>query len=282
MIMLKKTISLLFLLSLNNFVQASNSSDNFIDINGEKIHYEIKGTKGPWIILVHGVASGEWAFNPIYEPISRYARVVRYTRSGLGDSSYKSKNKSFDSIVDELASFIKKLDIKGSMILAGHSYGGLIIRSYTNRYQPNVKGLMFLDTTFEDYFPVLEPLLPNARVIERDDYESNYTAKTSQAKKDEIESMFKVWNSPQRWNYWFKPLPPVVTTVITSLKIADTPIRGTKEIMQARYEVQSKLLKNASVATHIGLQGAGHYVQRDNPEIVIEAFKTLIKLSEEQ
>ena len=278
--LLQKSICLILLLSFINFIQAHSSSDNFIDINGDKIHYEIKGRKGPWIILVHGVGSDERAFNSIFEPVSEYARVVRYTRSGLGESSYKAKSKSLDSIVDELASLINKLDIKEPMILAGHSYGGLIIRSYISRYQPNVKGLMFLDTTFEDYFPILEPLLPNARVIERNDYESNYTTKTSQAKKDEIESMFKVWNSPERWSDWFKPLPPVVTTVITSLKIIDAPIRGTKEIMQARYVVQSKLLKHATIATHIGLKGAGHYVQRDDPEIVIEAFKTLIKLSE--
>jgi len=278
--LLQKSICLILLLSFINSIQAHGSLDNFIDINGDKIHYEIKGSKGPWIILVHGVGSDERAFDSIFEPVSEYARVVRYTRSGLGESSYKAKSKSLDSIVDELASLIKKLDIKEPMILAGHSYGGLIIRAYISRYQPNVKGLMFLDTTFEDYFPILEPLLPNARVIERNDYESNYTTKTSQAKKDEIESMFKVWNSPERWSDWFKPLPPVVTTVITSLKVLDAPIRGTKDIMQARYMAQSKLLKHATIATHIGLNGAGHYVQRDNPEIVIEAFKTLIKLSE--
>ena len=43
--------------------------------------------------------------------MSKFTTAIRYSRAGLGNSSYANKNKDFDTIVYELESLINALNI---------------------------------------------------------------------------------------------------------------------------------------------------------------------------
>jgi hypothetical protein len=88
--------------------------------------------------------------------------------------------------------------------------------------------LLSIDPTFEDYFTVLEPFEPNARKIERSEFEAWFNQYPT--KKDEVASLFEVWNSPEKWENWFSYPSYIPHFVLTSLKIEASPLSGSNEI----------------------------------------------------
>ncbi|MBX9733227.1 MAG: alpha/beta hydrolase [Chitinophagaceae bacterium] len=146
----------LFLFSLESLCQ------DFIKINGNQINYEKKGSGSPTIVMVSGYGGALNTFDSVFTKLSKLTTVVRYSRAGLGKSSYENISKDFDNMVLELESLIQNLSIDEQIVLIGHSYGGLIIRSYAKRHPEKVCGLLFDDSTFEDYFERLTPIEKDA------------------------------------------------------------------------------------------------------------------------
>ena len=105
-------------------------SQDFVMINKEKIHYEIKGSGEPWIVLVTGLGMELNEFDSIFYDLSKETTVLRYSRAGNGRSSYNNKRDDFDETVNKLELLINELNVPEPFILSGHSYGGLIIRAY--------------------------------------------------------------------------------------------------------------------------------------------------------
>ncbi|VAV85272.1 hypothetical protein MNBD_BACTEROID02-1577 [hydrothermal vent metagenome] len=251
-------------------------AQDFVIVEQDSIEYEIKGSGEPWIVLVSGVGSSLSAYNSVFDSLSQYTTVVRYSRAGLGKSSYNINRKHFDEMVGELEALIDILKVPNHFILGGHSYGGLFIRAYAAKNPTKVDGLLSIDPTFEDYFTVLEPFKPNARQIERSEFTARFNQFT--ARNDEVKSLFEVWNSPEKWKNWFSYPSNIPHFVLTSLKIEASPLRGSKEIMKARYEAQNRTIINSDINMQIGVSNARHYLQVDRPELTIDAFKMLINL----
>lgn len=251
-------------------------AQDFVIVEQDSIEYEIKGSGEPWIVLVSGVGSSLSAYNSIFDSLSQYTTVVRFSRAGLGKSSYNINRKHFNGMVEELEALIDILKVPNHFILGGHSYGGLFIRAYAAKNPTKVAGLLSIDPTFEDYFTVLEPFEPNARQIERSEFTARFNQFT--ARNDEVESLFEVWNSPEKWKNWFNYPSSIPHFVLTSLKIETSPLRGSKEIMKARYEAQNRTIINSDINMQIGVSNARHYLQTDRPELTIDAFKMLINL----
>ena len=254
------------------------SAQQFTLINGNQIQYEIKGTGQPAIIFVAGYGGPLASFDSVFTKVSEFTTVVRYSRAGLGNSSYANKNKDFDTIVNELETLINVLQIQKPIVLVGHSYGGLIIRSYAKRHPTSIAGLLFDDAAFEDYFKRLSPIKQNAQSLELKDHDIVMKKYPVQAMDDEFRSLWKVWHSPGKWNKWFEPMPSVPTVVLTSMKIADTSLRANSQLMDARYAAHSVWTKNKPFSMQTGMSNAGHFIHKDAPSIFVESVEILLKV----
>lgn len=257
-------------------VANSISAQEFMPINGNQIQYEKKGTGQPAVIFVAGYGGPLASFDSVFDKVSKFTTAIRYSRAGLGNSSYANKNKDFDTIVYELESLINALNIQQPFVLVGHSYGGLIIRSYAKRHPSNIAGLLFDDATFEDYFNRLTPLKINAESLELKGHDIVKKKYPSQARDDEFKSLWKVWHSPDEWKKWFEPMPSVPTVVLTSMKIADSSLRANQQLMDARYLAQSQWTKNKPFSMQIGVSNAGHFIHKDTPSIFVESVAMLL------
>ena len=64
-----KSTTLLFALA-TTFVAPLGSSEDFVTVDGNEIHYEIKGSGTPWIVLVTGNGLGLNSLDPIFDDLS--------------------------------------------------------------------------------------------------------------------------------------------------------------------------------------------------------------------
>lgn len=125
-----------------------------VSINGHDIHVFAKGEGDATIVFLSGFGTpSPYAdFYPLYDDISKYARIVVPERPGYGYSKETLKPRDIDSIAQELHESLSKAGESPPYILVAHSLGSLEAIRYTQLYKDEVKGLVMIDAGNPEYY----------------------------------------------------------------------------------------------------------------------------------
>ncbi len=88
---------------------------------------------GPVVVLLHGIASSAVTFDFLVPLLSPRFRVVALNLYGCGNSPAPDLDYTVDDHVDSVVRTLKKLRIRGPIILVGHSMGALIAARFAAR-----------------------------------------------------------------------------------------------------------------------------------------------------
>lgn len=94
-------------------------------VNGVRLAYEVAGTSGPPLVLVHGSWGSHASWAPVVPALAEHARVVTYDRRGHSDSERPAGQGSFREDVVDLAALIEHLGIAPAWVV-GNSAGAVI------------------------------------------------------------------------------------------------------------------------------------------------------------
>ena len=121
-----------------------------IDIGGRRLHLYSTGEGEPTVVLESGAGgfSLEWAL--VQQGVAGFARVVSYDRAGYAWSDPGPTPRTMQQIARELHDALGRADIKPPYVLVGHSYGGLVVRTFAQRYPDEVAGMVLVDSSHED------------------------------------------------------------------------------------------------------------------------------------
>lgn len=84
--------------------------------------------------------------------VAETSRVCAYDRAGYGWSEPQTSARTAQEISIELHLLLKEADIEPPYILAGHSFGGILIRTFTALYPDEVMGLVLIDSAHPNQF----------------------------------------------------------------------------------------------------------------------------------
>ena len=250
---------------------------SFVMIGGNRIHYELQGRGQPYIVLVSGIGSSLNVWDSVSPQLTRLTTTLRYSRPGLGLSTFTGTDKrTLDDVVRELGKLLEKLHVPKPFVLVGHSYGGLIVRAFAGAHPDQVAGLLLVDSTFENYYAVLEKIEPRARDIEMKSWESwLQELPAGSAARLEVEAMFAIWDKRSPWNN--QAASKIPTFVLTSVKLApDEPLRNTEQLMQARYDTHQKWMNTLTWSMHVSTPKSGHFIQDEEPSLLVQAANMLL------
>jgi pimeloyl-ACP methyl ester carboxylesterase len=121
-----------------------------IDIGGRRLHLYETGQGSPTVVLEAGIAATSLSWRPVQSEIAKFARVVSYDRAGLGWSDAASTPLTLTRLVDDLHSLLDCAHLPQPYILVAHSFGGLIVRAYARRYPEAVAGAVLVDVLRPD------------------------------------------------------------------------------------------------------------------------------------
>ena len=99
-------------------------------------------------VLVHGGGHGGWC----YQPVARILRAAGHdvytpTLTGLGERSHLLRpDIDLDMQIEDVVQVLKFEDLH-DVILAGHSYGGMVITGVADRALDRIAWLVFLDAS---------------------------------------------------------------------------------------------------------------------------------------
>jgi pimeloyl-ACP methyl ester carboxylesterase len=115
-----------------------------ISVNGHSFHILERG-QGPSVVLESGIAGTSLSWTLLQDKLAAQSRVVSYDRAGLGWSDPADRPRSLTNAVDDLHRLLGAAGLPQPYILVGHSYGGLIVRQFASLYPREVKGLVLVD-----------------------------------------------------------------------------------------------------------------------------------------
>lgn len=128
-----------------------------VDIRSGRLHLHLQGDTGPVVVLESGLAASSVSWALVQPKLARFARACSYDRAGLGWSSAPSRPKTLHETVADLHALLSEARLPGPYILAGHSFGALLVRAFTHTYPDQVAGLVLVDPVSIAYWANCTP-----------------------------------------------------------------------------------------------------------------------------
>ncbi|WP_313799667.1 alpha/beta hydrolase [Cytobacillus sp.] len=239
------------------------TKEMFVKISDCKLYAKLWGDNNgkPTVIMDAGYGDFSKAWDSVIGDISLLSNVLIYDRAGLGKSETSSNPRTSREMVKELKELLIKAKIKPPYILVGHSFGGVNMRMFATEYQNEVCGLILVDSTPEDYKERFLPTMSqdfqqayNKQFV----YEGNY---------DEfMESLKQLKETRLKLN-----VPLIVLS-------AGKKAHYSKESQELWNEMQREILEISSDGELVIAQNSAHYIQNDEPELVVSAINKLIDI----
>ena len=98
-------------------------------------------------VIVHGAFGGAWSWNKLVVPLLRQAghEVHAVTLTGLGDRDHlATPDTDLNTHIQDVVNVLFYEDLH-NVILAGHSYGGMVITGVADRVPERLQQLVYLD-----------------------------------------------------------------------------------------------------------------------------------------
>ena len=235
-----------------------------------QFHYNVFGKGQPTIVIEAAMGDDSESWEDIQAKLSHFATVVTYDRLGLGKSQSTTMPRTVANFANDLDEFLTTENISPPYILMGHSLGGFIIRKYQNDHPEKVVGMILVDPLHEYQYEMLMAIKTKA------DQEKT---------KSEVQEFYQnqplgVQNEFKEYHYncqVMQKLPfamDLPITIIASLMVNESV---TKEERLVKKELFENWKKDAPQIKTIYTTKSGHYIQDTEPELILDAVKSMIK-----
>jgi pimeloyl-ACP methyl ester carboxylesterase len=128
-----------------------------VDVGPYRLHLECTGSRGPTVVLEPGGGGSAASMGLIAPAVTRDSKVCVYDRAGRGWSDPAASPPDGAQIATDLHRLLDRAHVPGPYVLAGHSFGGLYVRTYAAKYPGEVAGLVLVDSTAAKNNPVSPP-----------------------------------------------------------------------------------------------------------------------------
>src|SRR3954449_4805098 len=128
-----------------------------VDVGPYRLHLQCTGSRGPTVVLEPGGGGSAASLGLIAPAVARDSRVCVYDRAGRGWSDPAVSPPDGAQIATDLHTLLNRAHVPGPYVLAGHSFGGLYVRTYAAKYPNDVAGLVLVDSTASHPPPVSSP-----------------------------------------------------------------------------------------------------------------------------
>jgi len=283
-----------------------------IDVDdGYSLHLNCSGKGSPTVILEAALGGTSLDWSLVQPKIAEFTRVCSYDRAGYGWSDAGATPRTSEQIVKELKALLTKAGINSPYILVGHSFGGYQTRLFADKFADEIAGVVLVDASHENQISYLPPekfqaemrqmdiarltapfgvmrLAGNLNLLpaEFEAFMKKYPAELQPA----LRSFFYNGNQFNAWKAELDAsetsaaqvrkagsLKNIPLAVITAGALQFPPGIDAKQANQKWMERQAQLTKISLSGKHIVAEKSDHYVQLDEPEIVIDTVRGLVE-----
>ena len=234
-----------------------------IDVGGYRLNLRCLGEGSPVVVLDAGAGDNQETWEWVVPEVRKFTKVCSYDRAGLGRSDAGPTPRTSERIVVELHALLSRAGVRGPYVLAGHSFGGLNVRLYAARHPELVAGLVLVDATPDEY-PAVE-----ADLLDRASREKLRTSLSlaPPAYEDELASLAESAASVRAAGPVTAP-----TRILTAVHRDDS-----EEFRAVWSDLQRRMAEGFPRAVQVIAETSDHYIQFDQPELVVAAIRELVE-----
>ena len=119
-----------------------------VDIGGARLEAVVAGSGPVTVVFENGLATALEAWDTVASPVAERTRTLRYDRRRAAHSGDVPARTAADMAAD-LRALLAALAISPPYVLVGHSWGGVVARTFVHAYPAEVAGLVLVDATHE-------------------------------------------------------------------------------------------------------------------------------------
>lgn len=261
--------------------------DNFIEINGIKIHYLRTGGKKPHMLMLHGMSDNGACWSRVARELEKDYDIIMVDQRGHGKTVVKETDFSIEMLADDAAALIDGLGLEKPVVI-GHSMGGQATTYLASKYPEKVSKAILEDPAyFLNFFYKfgIRLLLPFFLRNGRKDGNKTVEALKEKCKKNDpnwVDEDVEPWAiSKQQFGLnlqngklgkvkvlvdWKKLIPKIECPTLMII-----PSTGVLSIGRARK--LSPFFKDCEIEY---IENSGHSVRRDQYEKYIQAIKQFL------
>lgn len=116
-----------------------------VDVGGFRLHLHCTGEGSPTIVLDAALGASSVSWSLVQPELARLTRVCSYDRAGFGWSDPGPMPRTAGRIANELRTLLGGGGAPPPYLLVGHSFGGLVMLIFAQRFKSDVAGLVLVD-----------------------------------------------------------------------------------------------------------------------------------------
>jgi pimeloyl-ACP methyl ester carboxylesterase len=229
-----------------------------VTVDGRQVELATAGTGGGATVVFEAGLGEDWThWDEVASEVARHTRVFAYSRPGFGASDPYTTPRDPRTIVQELRALLASQGYAPPYIVVGHSMGGGYMELFAKAHPDEVEGAVLVDSRPGDFLAVCEAMqFANCGISESllatqaPAMVAEYHAYTTAS--EEIRAAGTFGSYPVR--------------VLTATDHPD----WTMEVDALWESMHRSLAAEAADGEQITVQGAGHHIQLDRPDVVVD------------
>ncbi len=280
---------------------------DMVRVNGHSLHVVVKGSGRPTVVFESGIdPGGHLSWGPVQDPVTAFSTTISYDRSGVLWSELGDRDKTCDSMASDLEALLTTTGVPEPYILVGHSAAALIFRCFVSRNAGRVAGIVLVDPSHPDLLTQLPdevvndalplpPWLANllnqlgvVRLINRFSYPGLHpndaiNRRVQALSGRGLEGVYLEMNGAKQLASDasrapdFGALPLVVVSGAKAGRfdnVVDEPAIA-RRADEAWERLQGESAALSEQGRRVISPDSGHYVQLEDPELVVEIIKSM-------
>jgi len=225
----------------------------------------------PTVILIPagGRTAKDWS--SVQPGVSGFTRVCSYDHANFGESDKAPVQlQSVEEVVDDLHAWLQASGEKPPLILVSHSNAGFYARGFVTRYPREAAGLVFVDSSHEEQAVRLHELDPEGPPL------------------NDLTARIGWYTKPGEHLQWRTELPLIVLGRGTPFEHtardgSDSKTNRMNDQQWLAWDriwrgLQQDLACRSTRGEFRIAEKSGHWIQRDQPDLVIQAIKDVSQL----
>jgi pimeloyl-ACP methyl ester carboxylesterase len=237
-----------------------------INVGDHRLSLDCDGDAKHWGTVVLSAGGGrteeDWA--KVQPAVAKFARVCSYDRAGLGQSDKISgAPQTLDEIVGDLHALLKASGEKAPFVLVAHSVAGIYVRNFATKFPNEVAGFVFVDSSHEEQAVGMHRIDPKGSI--------------QGSTLDETTARMGFFVQVDQRLEWRTQLPVIVLghgkPYARIPPLTDDQWAAADRLWRG---LQEDLAKRSPQGQFRLAERSGHFIQLDQPEIVIQAVRDII------
>ena len=254
-----------------------------IDVKGRSIRVSVSGieqrTQGqPILILEAGAGEGLDEWTPAMPHLAKLAPVIAYDRHGIGQSDPDTQPRTIRRVAATLHELLESMRLPPPYVLVGHSWGGILIRGFSELYGAEVAGLAYIEpmdveTTRQELAEALPESERKAALEPRE--VPTIPPDTPPGLKAEYENIQQNFKTDFAEARGVKPSGGVPVAVVIAAPPGRLKHPGDVQ-MRLQIKHQSDWVLNSTNGLLIVSGAVKHNIAKDDPSLVVQAVRHVL------